>query len=669
MRVRSGRSAFRAIVAASTIVAAMVGSSPVASGAAIATYDETFGFKGPAQNYAYGGDWDPTTDTILWGDYWNYRVKRYTIDGQKCTMALCGSPFVVTSTAKVGQPGGIGAPYDIEADVTDLDASGRASFWVADQGNERIVEFSYDGGWLQTIGLGGSGIDAAHPGHDYARGCGNGQMLIPTHLWVNPDNGRLYVSDPRCNNIYVFTHSGGFLFQFDWSGWKTATGLGSPKPRGVVGGFDYDGDGQGDIYVVEHYYRSVDVFNRQGQYLGMLDRTLDMNDPRGIDVDPVSGAIVAVSAYKNKIYKWDYQTGHLIASWNTVDGVGGTTKFDSIRFPAVDGDGNIYTGDTWGERHPDPRTGPTWTGHQIYKFTPTGSPLPWATGPEPPPDGGYNQNNGLAVDGSRLYVLETFGQRVQRFDTTSYCRSAGNCPAWQLQFGSREPPGANSKGFAYPRGLAFGDGYVWIGDSRDAQAWSPDGVFVHRFGTAGSGPGQFRGGGLGIEAPGNGKVYTTDTGNCRLQVFAVSDALAMATPAPLKYMGSCGNGTNQMAGPRGIAVQSGTAWVADVGNNRIQRWDVQSQVSLGPVRPSCGGVLLSSPTGVAWDPSGTWLYVADTGNNRVVRMAGEGSQCEVVTTGADTPAGFKGPDYIDFDAQSRLYVSDNTYYVYRFTIA
>ena len=50
-------------------------------------------------------------------------------------------------------------------------------------------------------------------------------------------------------------------------------------------------------------------------------------------------------------------------------------------------------------------------------------------------------------------------------------------------------------------------------------------------------------------------------------------------------------------------------------------------------------------------------------------MAGDGSQCEVVTTGSDTPAGFKGPDYIDFDAQGRLYVSDNTYYVYRFTIA
>ncbi len=673
MRVteRGSGGVVRIALAIGLVAASLVGAPRSASAAPIAVYDETFGFKGPAGNYAYGGDWDPTTNTILWGDYWNYRVKRYTIDGQKCTQALCGSPFVVTTTKPVGQLGGIGAPYDVETDVTDLDASGRASFWVADQGNARIVQFSYAGQWLQTIGLGGGGSDAAHPGHAYVRGCTNGNMLIPTHIWVNPDNGNLYVSDPRCEQIHVFTHSGDFLFQFDWSGWKRATGLAAPKPRGIVGGRDWNGDGVGDVYVVEHNYRSVVVFDRAGRYLGMMQRVLEMNDPRGIDVDPTTGDIYAVSAYKNRIYRFDYPTGQLVAVWSEVDGTGdwaGNAKFDSIRFVAVDGEGNVYTGDTWGERHPDPRTGDTWTGHRVYRFSSDGAPLPWATGSEPPPDGGYNQNNGIAVAGDSVFVLETFGQRVQKFDTSSYCRSAGNCPAWQLQFGSREPPGANSKGFAYPRGLAYGDGYLWVGDSRNAQAWTTDGIFVHRFGSAGSGPGQFRGGGLGIEAPGDGKVYTTDTGNCRLQVFAVADALAEQRPAPLEYMGSCGSGSNQMSGPRGIAVKGATAWVADVGNNRIARWDVPSRTSLGPVRPACGGTLLAKPTDVAWDPAGTWLYVADTGNNRVVRMKGDGTQCEVVTTGSDVPTGFKGPDYLTFDAQGRLYVSTNSYYAYRFII-
>src|SRR5688572_30991263 len=94
---------------------------------ALATYSETFGFSGPARNYAYGGDWDPSTKTLLWGDYWNYRVKRYTRSGERCTPTLCeGSPFVVSVSKPAGQLGGSAAPYDVETDMFDRDARERA---------------------------------------------------------------------------------------------------------------------------------------------------------------------------------------------------------------------------------------------------------------------------------------------------------------------------------------------------------------------------------------------------------------------------------------------------------------------------------------------------------------------------------------------------------------
>src|SRR5881296_2309448 len=79
----------RIAILVTLVAGTLFAGSPPASGAPIAVYDETFGFKGPAGNYAYGGDWDPSTNTILWGDYWKYRVKRNTIDGQKCTEAIC----------------------------------------------------------------------------------------------------------------------------------------------------------------------------------------------------------------------------------------------------------------------------------------------------------------------------------------------------------------------------------------------------------------------------------------------------------------------------------------------------------------------------------------------------------------------------------------------------
>jgi DNA-binding beta-propeller fold protein YncE len=664
---------------ASTIPAsptvARTGASMVGATLERAAYSETFGFSGPAGNYAYGGDWDPSTNTILWGDYWNYRVKRYTTGGERCTPARCdGSPFVVSKTRAAGLLGGSAAPYDVEADMSDRDTSGRASFWVADQESSRVVQYSFAGTWLQTIGRGGGGTGAAHPGRNYSTGCGNGHMTIPTHMWVDPDNGRLYIADPRCRNVYVYTHDGGFLFEFAWAGWRGLTGLVTPIPRGLAEGRDYDGDGTRDIYVVEHNSRRVVVFDARGQFLGAFPRVDGMNDPRGLDVDPVSGRVVTVSAIKNRVYVFS-RRGRLLRSWGDMDGPRssemGNREFDSIRFPAVDGGGNIYVGDTWGFRRPDPRTGRKWFGYRIYRFSPTFVRRRWATPSQPPPNGGFNQNNGVAVaPGGGLFVVDTFEQRVQKFDSGSHCRSRRNCPAWLLQFGSREPAGPGSKGFGYPRTLTFGSGKVWVGDNNNAVlAWKPNGRFVHRFGSQGSAPGQFMGGVQGILVPGNGRIYTTDISNCRLQVFDVSIALERSRPTPLAYMGSCGSGVNQMNGPRGIelAPNGNTAYVVETWNNRISIWNLTSKTAT-TARPSCGGTGLQSPWGITWNPTQTWLYIGDYGNDRVVRWSPSSSTCQVVTVGADAPKRFEGPNYLSFGPDRRLYVSDNTRHVYAFRI-
>jgi outer membrane protein assembly factor BamB len=84
-------------------------------------------------------------------------------------------------------------------------------------------------------------------------------------------------------------------------------------------------------------------------------------------------------------------------------------------------------------------------------------------------------------------VIDTFEQRVQKFDTTKTCGSVGNCPAWELQWGSRAPNAPKSQGFGYPRTLTVGDdGRIWVGDNNnDVLAFNQDGSFVHRYGLAG----------------------------------------------------------------------------------------------------------------------------------------------------------------------------------------
>lgn len=614
-------------------------STPPPSG--LAAYDTAYGFNGPAGLYAYGMDYDPTSNTVLVGDYWNYRVKRFNADGS--------SPRVVTTTKPKGVLGGITAPYDVEADLSDLDGNGKAAFWVADQGSSRIVQFRHDGAWLQTIGVGGGGSDAGHPGHAYAQGCGSGKMEIPTHIFVDPGDGTLYVSDPRCRNVYMFTHGGSFLGQFNWSG----AGLTQQAiPRGIAEGPD------GLVYVVEHNTRTVYAFDKSGIFQWKFPRQADMNDPRGLDVDKTNGLVYVVGAYFNEVFQFDIATRQLKRSWETVGGPAGGDRYDSIRFPAVDGSGNLYVGDTWGYR--------------VYKYDKNGSPLSWASAPAPPPNGGYNQNNGVAInpaDGD-LFVVDTFEQRVQRFDTASSCLSVASCPAWVSEFGSREPAGTQSKGFGYPRGLTFGNGHVWIGDNNNAVLkWTPNGTFVHRFGSQGPAEGQFKGGVQGLRVQ-DGKIFTTDVGNCRLQIFdeEASTQPGNAFGTLMQAMGSCGTGTNQMLAPRGIAVDGTTVYVAETGTSRISKWNTTTETAT-TVRPSCGGVLIRQPWGITWDPAKNWLYIGDTGNFRVVRWNPTTNACAVVTTGADTPErSLKGPDYLDFGPDGRLFVSDNNRRVYAFTI-
>ena len=675
------------------------------SGGGVATFYKSIGFSGPAGLYAYGMDWDKTDNTILVGDYWNYRVWRFHPDGTPA------SSTPVSQHALGGMSGGITAPYDVEADATDLNSSGKAALWVADQGSSRIVEFDHDGKWLQTIGklnVGqSSGIDAQHPGHAYPYGCGGGDMHIPTHILVDTvlSSHLIYVSDPNCRAVYIFDHSGNFKGALDWTG----SGVGSPIPRGVAE------DSQGNIYVAEFNSRKIFVFDPSTRkIIGVIGPQSDMNDVRGIDIDQTNHLIYTVGAYWNRIYEFSYDptkvatgtgpssvVGKFVNEWRNIDGTNyasGHQGFDSIRFPAVDGQGNVYVGETWGC---DTSCTGTAYGYGVEKFTPgdisakancnvsnatnavntcAGATRDsWATGPQPPPRGGFNQQNGIAIDGSgNLYVVDTFEQRVQKFDLSSTCTSATSCPAWILQWGSRKPAAPTSDGFGYPRALTYGDdGRIWIGDNNnDVMAFTTGGSFVHRFGSQGKTAGQFSGGVQGIQVVG-GEVYATDVGGCRLQVFDETKLLSATSIANapsgtlLESLGSCGTATAQMTAPRGIAVSpdGSTAYVAETGTNRITKWNLSTKTAT-VIKPTCGGKGLAQPWGITWDPSHTWLYIGDVKNARIVRMSPDGATCQVVVTQADLPSGmqFQGANFIDFDSAGRMWVSDNSRHIYGFTI-
>lgn len=152
--------------------------------------------------------------------------------------------------------------------------------------------------------------------------------------------------------------------------------------------------------------------------------------------------------------------------------------------------------------------------------------------------------------------------------------------------------------------------------------------------------------GLALDPAGN--VYLADTQNHtirRVTPAGVVTTLAGAAGSP----GSAdGTGTaarfNQ---PRGVAVAAGgDLWVADTGNNLLRRVTpsgvVTTVAGVSGISGSSDGAgsaaLFNQPTGLASDSSGN-LYIADTGNSAIRRLAPNGQ----VTTlaGLSTVAGLK----------------------------
>ena len=200
-------------------------------------------------------------------------------------------------------------------------------------------------------------------------------------------------------------------------------------------------------------------------------------------------------------------------------------------------------------------------------------------------------------------------------------------------------------------------GNVYVADANTnnhcIRKFTPSGVLLTKWGTPGTGDGQFSQP-RGVSVDSSGYVYVTDSN--RIQKFSSSDA-------HLFSLGSYGTGNGQFVDPKGIACDnSGNIYVGDAGNNRIQKFnqfgdyqykwgvDAQEQIafdgtdllvaqpnnncirkfstsaadlgSFGQV--GTGDGMFNGPMGVAVNGTGN-VYVADAGNHRIQKFDSTGT--------------------------------------------
>jgi sugar lactone lactonase YvrE len=221
----------------------------------------------------------------------------------------------------------------------------------------------------------------------------------------------------------------------------------------------------------------------------------------------------------------------------------------------------------------------------------------------------------------------------------------------------------------FPQAIAIGpDRNVYVGDqgSHVVQVFTPDGQFLRTVGAAGQRPGELSAVGA-LAVADDGSLLVAD-GRNRIDRFHPGGSL-------LNSWGSSGSGVGQFlfGGGRGndagagggLATSRGMLYVADSGNNRIQRFTVQGTQASVILPPG----ELSHPKGLA--VKGTRLYIADDQRHRILITDTGGKILGSAGGGSGSrPGQLNFPYGVAVDAQGRLFVADNVNHrIVRFSTA
>jgi len=306
----------------------------------------------------------------------------------------------------------------------------------------------------------------------------------------------------------------------------------------------------------------------------------------------------------------------------------------------------------------------------------------------PGPSASLGTVNGVAVDtaGNAFIVVGNY-HVVLRVDGASgiVTLAAGNgIPG----YGGDNGPAASAE-LNYPQGVAVdASGNLYIADSYNNRIRKVSGGVITT--VAGDGNFGYNGDGMpaasawlngpnGLTVDSAGNIFIADTGNGRIRKVAGGSIATVAGNGSFGYNGDNIAATSaELTSPSGVAVDSaGTLYIADLGNHRVRK------VSAGIITTVAGtgtsgyngdnipavSAELDAPWGVALDASGN-LYIADTDNNRIRKVAGG----LITTVAGDAGFAYAGdnvaatstslyaPFGVALDASGNLYIADTVNY-------
>jgi DNA-binding beta-propeller fold protein YncE len=221
-----------------------------------------------------------------------------------------------------------------------------------------------------------------------------------------------------------------------------------------------------------------------------------------------------------------------------------------------------------------------------------------------------------------------------------------------------------------PRGIAVdGDGFIYVADSGNhrIQKFSPDGRVVAAFGRQSAvedeaGVPQGFNEPWGLDLSPSGDIYVADTWNHRIQVLDPNGRVLGNWGEFGQVNVSSPSVLDLFYGPRDVAIgPGGRIYVTDTGNKRVQVYEPDGALAFEWGGGGIAAGYLDEPVGIAIGPGGD-VYVADSWNRRVQVFDSQGGFLREWPIAGWDETSIEDKPYLAVDPSGYVYVTDPSKY-------